>query len=179
MGDDQRRDLATFWHWLFKGDRDRPGYHRIVNRWALLHMAVGLAVAYLSGSLVKDAATSLLLPLAGIFIGLSFAWGGNAQALLQTEEIEHFADYHPGGFSEYLYTFQLAILVILVTLCLWGLAGLGIFDRLWPTSGRPAAYLAVEAGLFALASLTVRSCWHVVLGAQYLLAVRHKMRQTE
>lgn len=140
---------------------------------------MGTGVACVVTTSIEDAATNLLLPLAGILIGLSFAWGRNAQALLKTDEIERFSAFHPGGFSEYLYTFQLAILIILVTLCLWGLGGLGLFDNTWPTQPRRFAYFAVEAGLYSLASLTIRCCWHVVLGAQYLLAVRRLIRQRD
>lgn len=126
---------------------------------------------------LKDAANALLLPLAGIFIGLSFAWGGNSQALLQTEEVEKLSEYHSGGFVEYAYTFQMAILVIIGTLVLWGLAGLGVFDSRWPTPNSYYLYHGVSVGMYSMASMAVRECWHVTLGAQFLLVMRREIRK--
>jgi hypothetical protein len=69
-----------------------------------------------------------LLPLAGIFIGLTFAWGGNAVTLMQSEEINILADYRQGGLKEYVFKFQAAIFVLLFTMVIWGLAGLDVFE---------------------------------------------------
>lgn len=168
--------LPSFWPWLVKGTGAEPGYTRVIDRWLVCHLAVGAGLGLIVPVSVKAAATTLLLPLAAILVGLSFAWGGNAQALLQTEEIEEFAQYREGGFPEYVFTFQLAILTILITLSLWGVAGLGVFDCVWPTSSNEYGYFGVEVLLYAFAALTVRACWHVVLGAQKLLIVRRKVR---
>ncbi len=109
-------------------------------------------------------------------VGLSFAWAGNAQALMQTPEIEKLSIYHPGGFVEYVYTYQTAILAILVTLAFWGLAGLRVFDCVWPSPFQPRLYFAVRLFLFTLCSLTLRECWHVVMAAQLMLVLRKKIR---
>ena len=119
-----------------------------------------------------------MLPLAGIFVGLSFAWGGNAQALLGTPEIRDLTEQHEGGFEEYVYSFQSAILLILLTLVLWGLAGLNIFDNTWPTANNIYSYTITESILFMAASLAIRECWHVVLGAQWFLLARYKIGKT-
>ncbi len=119
----------------------------------------------------------LLLPLASIFVGLSFAWGGNAQALLQTKEIKDLTEKHEGGFEEYLYTYQLSILLILTALVSWGMAGLNIFDEVWPTEENAMVYLLLESILFFLASLAIRECWHVVLGAHAMLLAKHEISQ--
>lgn len=136
-------------------------------------------MAFLLPVSLREAAISLLLPLAGIFIGLSFAWGGNAQALLQTREIENISDHKPGGFEDYIFTFQAAILLILTTLIAWGVAGIGIFDLVWPTMEWPGIYGVVVAVLFFLFSVTLRECWHVVLGAQAMLLMRFHVRRRE
>ncbi|WP_369601632.1 hypothetical protein AAIA72_01205 [Hahella sp. SMD15-11] len=106
-----------------------------------------------------------------------FCLGGNAQALLQTEEIEEIASFKKGGFEDYVYTFQSAIFLILVTLCFWALAGLGIFDSIWPTRDSKIWYRSVVGFIFLLSSMTLRECWHVVLGAQQLLLMRFEARK--
>lgn len=161
----------NFWRWLFMGAGGAPGVRLLFwNPWTIVHFAIGLGLCKLVDLPVHEVAQLFLLPLAGIFIGLSFAWAGNAQALLMEREIELIAEFHPDGIQTYVYTFQLAILVILVTLIAWGLAALQIFDFVqWIAD-------AVEVTLYFLASLTVRECWHVVLGSQLLILARRTIR---
>jgi hypothetical protein len=166
-----------YWRWFFRGTGAGAGLARFADRWLVVHVAIGVSLAWINSIVLKDAANSVLLPLAGVFVGLCFAWGGNAQALLQTEELEQVGERHPGGFIEYLFVYQTAILVVLVTLVLWGFAGLALFDNLWPIDSRGLAYRVVRGVLFFFASLTVRECWHVVLGAQSMLYVRHELRR--
>lgn len=163
-----------FWRWLFCGLRDRPGYRQLVNLWLIMHIAIGVGVNSVVDVTIADAAQTFLLPLAGIFIGLSFAWVGNAQALLQESEIEKIARHHPDGIQTYVYTFQLAILVILITLVAWGLAGLEVFES--PMFQNEYVIYVVNSSLYFLASLTLRECWHVVIGSQLLILTRHNVR---
>jgi hypothetical protein len=166
-----------FWRWFLRGGRGR-GWRKFADRWLLLHLTVGLVLAYLVPAGLSSAATTVLLPLVGILIGLSFAWAGNAQALLQTEEIEQLADYRPGGFEEYVFTYQAAILTILSSVVLWGVAALGIFDLPCPWSCPTYVYFATKVALYAFSSITIRECWHVVLGAQMMLLMRRRIRRT-
>ncbi|RMG40527.1 MAG: hypothetical protein D6732_03225 [Methanobacteriota archaeon] len=169
--------MISFWQWLIKGSGNRPGLYRYFDRWILLHILVGAVMAHILPITLKEASTSLLLPVASILIGLSFAWGGNAQALLQTEEIENISSYKKGGFEDYVYTFQSAIFLILVTLFFWALAGLNIFDSVWPTCSNKIWYRLLIGLIFFLSSMTLRECWHVVLGAQQLLLMRFNARK--
>ena len=171
--------MNSFWKWLFVGSGAGPGLRRFLDWWLILHAVVGAGLALALPISLETAGTSLLLPIAGIFIGLSFAWGGNAQALLQTKEISRLSKYRQGGFVEYVFTYQAAVLLILISLCSWALAGLGIFDRIWPTLGHGLAYKSVAGVLFFLASMTVRECWHVVLGAQFMLLARVRITERD
>jgi hypothetical protein len=165
----------SFWAWFFKGSGAGPGVLKVIDRWLFIHLLIGVSVAALSPTEMCSAAKGLLLPLASIFVGLSFAWGGNAQALLQTKEIEDLTQQHKGGFEEYIYTYQLSILLILIALVSWGIAGLDVFDKVWPTAESSKTYFILESTLFFLASLAIRECWHVVLGAHAMLLVKHKI----
>jgi len=165
----------SYWHWLFRGSGGKPGYRRLINKWLLFHLLIGSLVSLAVSDALASAANTVLLPLAGIFIGLSFAWVGNAQALLQSAEIKKLSHYHAGGYREYVFVFQMAVLTILATLILWGLAGLRVFDAAWPTIAHPKVYFIVKVILFCLASMSIRECWHVVMGAQMLLLVQNKI----
>ena len=107
----------NFWRWLILGRESASGVRLLLcNPWTIVHLAIGIGLGKVVDLPVHEAAQLFLLPLAGIFVGLSFAWAGNAQALLMEKEIELLSDFHPDGIHTYVYTFQLAILVILVTL---------------------------------------------------------------
>ena len=169
--------IVTYWRWLYAGTGAGAGIRRYLDKWLIFHLILGSFLAWVSPATLQDGARGILLPLAGIFVGLSFAWGGNAQALLETPEIREMTEQHAGGFEEYLYTFQTAILFLLATLVLWGITGLGVFDLNWPTTSETTKYYLIESSLFFFASLAVRECWHVVLGAHWFLLARYRIKK--
>ena len=167
-----------FWVWFIKGSGGRSGFRRLLlNWWILLHLSVGWGLSHFVPVDLITAANAVLLPLVGILIALAFAWAGNAQALMQSTEIDELAEYHEGGFVDYVYIYQLAILVILATIVLWALAGLEVFDKVWPTTCRIVYYDLVKIVLYALSSITLRECWHVVLGAQLMLLAMRRIKR--
>ena len=167
----------SFWRWFFSRAYGRPGCLKVVDLWLLVHAAVGFFLAALIPGSLESVAGTILLPLVGILVGLSFAWAGNAQALLTSREIEDISQYHEGGYADYVFTYQCAVLLLLVALVGWGLAGMGLFDQTWPTSESPTIYGVVRFGLFSLISLAVRTSWEVVLGTQMLLIMRGVFRR--
>ena len=171
--------MVMFWEWLARGNGGKRGYRRVVNRWLMLHLGVGLALGVLAHDPMKEISRAVLLPLAGVLVGLAFAWAGNAQALLQTEQIHEFSSHRPGGYVEYVYTYQLAILVLLVTLSFWGITAIGVWDDRWPTARDFGWYLGVKCVAFTCLSVAVRECWHVVLGAQLMLIARKRIDEAQ
>ena len=165
----------SFWKWLFLV----KGLARFLNWWLLFHIIIGVSLAVVVEVSIAEAANTVLLPLAGILIGLTFAWAGNAQALLQTEEIELFTRYREGGLKEYVFVFQLAVFFLLTTLVAWGLGGMQVFERecIWQCG--PAAYIIAEAILYTFSSIALRECWHVVIGAQWLMLIRDRIRRAK
>lgn len=174
-----KSSYPTFWRWFFRSGARGAGWRRLFNRWCLFHVGVGAALTWLVRADLKTAASSVLLPLVGVLVGLSFAWAGNAQSLLQTEEIDTFSDYVPGGLAEFAYTYQAAILAILGCVTVWGLAGLGVFEHscFWQCSSQ--WYMGASVLLYASLSLTIRESWHVVLGAQQMLLIRASVRRAK
>lgn len=167
--------LPRFWLWFFRGIRGRSGWLKFRNGWLVLHAAVGASAAILLPLTLAEAAKSVLLPLVGILVAMSFAWVGSAQAIMQTAEIDRLAEEQGGGIEDYVFTFQSAILTILITLVLWGLAGLGVFDLKCPWACPGWLYTATSALLFFFASLSLRECWQVVMGAQMLLLAQRRI----
>ena len=171
------KELVGYWTWFFKGAGGKRGIRGLFDLWWLVHLMVGVTLSSIVQSDLATSANSVLLPLSGILIGLSFAWAGNAQVLLQSKEMHELAEHHEGGFVEYIFVYQTAILMILITMITWGLAGLGIFDRLWPTEKKEWLFFFVKVILFSLSSLAVRECWHVIKGAQWMLLVQREMKR--
>jgi len=168
--------LFNFWRWFFRGSGGKPGYRRLADRWLIIHLAIGVVLAVFVQVDIHTAANTVLLPLAGILVGLSFAWAGNAQGLMQTSEIEDLAEHHEGGFLEYVFVYQTAILVILLTMVLWGLTGLRVFDIPLPAPWNKVGAFILKTSLFSLSSMTLRECWHVVMGAQWMLLARSTIK---
>jgi len=159
----------TYWQWLRAGSGDRAGFRSVINVWILFHVAAGLVLAAIVPAALPSAANTVLLPLFGVFVGISFAWAGNAHALLLTSEIDEVVKRTPGGFTDYVYLFQTAILVLLTTLVAWGLAGLGVFGDKSGPFREMSGSAAVAVLLYSLLSISIRECWHVVLATQSML----------
>lgn len=171
--------LLGYWHWFFRGTGGSRGFLRLVNYWIIIHAIIGGIIAYLVEMKLSEIAGAVLFPIAGGFVGLAFAWAVNAQVLMQSEEIEKLAEHHKGGFAEYVYVYQTAILTLLVTLVLWALAGLRIFDSFGPDNNHDVLYYVSKLVLFTLCSLSVRESWHVVSGTSYLLLIRRQIHREQ
>lgn len=163
----------TFWQWLFRNGDTAAGWRRLVDGFLALHLLVGATVARLTTAGLADAASVVLFPLAGVVIGLAFAWGANSVAMMQVPEAEEFAQSHAGGVREYLRVFQLGVLVVLTVTVAWGLCGLGVPQAAVAlvfggnTPACPRLWGAVV--MFSLSSLAVRTAWQIVVGTQELL----------
>ena len=178
--DERSLTVINFWVWFCQGSgTGDPGYKRIINGWGCLHLFIGAILAYVVPKTLDVAAATVLLPLAGVFVGLSFAWAGNAQALLQTDEISLISKSAPGGLRDYVFSYQLAILALLITLAIWGIAGLGLFEKYALLRHHPDLYRICALCLYAVSSFSLRECWHVVMFAQAMLLARADVREAQ
>lgn len=185
-----RAARITFWKWFFQGlghdvqagvgsanGSSRPGYQRFADLWSVFHVGVGFVCVFVVRIPLFEAANSVLLPLAGALVGMTFAWIGNAQALLRLPEIERLAkakgEY---GFADYVFVFQAAILLVLFSLAFWAFAGMKVFDETWPTPANPLTYDCIKLILFLSVSMTFRECWHVILGTMQLMLKSHELK---
>lgn len=182
----------NFWKWFFRGDSgdlspiekaDHPfglksaGITLFFNKWLAIHFVVGLFLALFVNIDLSKAANSVLFPLAGVFVGLSFTWGGNAMSLMRSEEIARLADNRDGGLRQYIYKFQMAILTLLSSMIFWGLAGLELFDFSTSNPASKIVHYLIATLLYALTSCAIRECWQVVLGAQNMLLLIRVIRK--
>lgn len=159
--------IPTFWHWFFHGVAKKPGYRRVANAWGVFHLSVGGFAAFAVDVDFQDLAKSALLPLMAILVGLTFSWAGNVNSIMQTKEVQKFLE-QKGGALEYVFTFQLCILINIAVICAWCVPLLDL-PYLLPPGSRAIVERAMEAVLFAAVSLAVRTGWHAVVGSNMLL----------
>jgi hypothetical protein len=157
----------------------RPGIACIANKWIMKHLLVGAILLRIVPVTIKEAATTVLFPLSGVFIGISFAWVGNAHNLLQSEEIRRLTGNHKGGQRHYIFVYQTSVLVIISTLIAWGLSGLGAIDHIFPVTRYPYCYVIVTWLLYSMLSLTISECWSIVFSTQLMLLYQTKIRHLQ
>lgn len=171
------RQLPGFWTWFFRGHNGRSGMRRLLDRWALLHVFVGYGLSALILLPIQEVSEKALLPLMAIFVGLSFSWAGNAHALLQSDEIVRHASKRPGGIFEFVYTFQLCILVMLVVITAWVIASLDLPYRFTSILSGEHFNVGAKIFLYTSLSLAIRTSWEAVLGANMLLLIRAEVKR--
>ena len=162
----------SFWRWFFGGDIvSRPGWKKIVcNGWFLVHVAaVGPFGAFLlRGEHVSGIAAKAVLPMAVVFAGMCFAWSGQASALLAHKDLASFFSKHPDGALNYIYTYQMGIFLLLVTVIYWGMMTL-----VGGETGSLCDSILKAVGL-TLFSISIRECWALPLGMSYMLGIMQK-----
>lgn len=160
----------NFWQWLID---DWKAQMKLIlgDRYVFFHILGAL----LFGIKIIDPtkfATTILLPFASIIIGISFAWGGNAVALLSDGALQTIAEQHKKGFENYVYKFLLSILILLGTLVCWLFVATGIFCGTSSILSNIIFYF-----ILMLSSIALREVWHVILGVQYMLLWKYHINR--
>lgn len=170
--DHEATRLPTFWRWFWRGNGEKPGARRLVGWHSIIHLVVGFLAAWVVAKPLNEVAAQALLPLIAIFVGLTFSWAGNAHAILQSREVMKIAGSRPGGIAEYVFTFQLCILVVLFSVSAWILPILNTKYLLEDIIDIETFNYCAGVALYALISLAFRTSWQAVLGANMLLLAR-------
>lgn len=174
------RSRETFWRWLLEPGETPRGLWNVVDPYLALHGVIGIGVALLAIPGLAAAASIVTFPLAGVVIGLAFAWGANAVAVMQTPEIQKLGERVPGGVEEYLRLFQLSVLIVLGVVVCWGLCGLSVPQKAVSLIMGEHVPMALRIGgrvvMYALLSLAIRTAWEVVVGTQELLKAAMTIR---
>ncbi|WP_437817116.1 hypothetical protein [Sorangium sp. So ce1078] len=166
-----------FWPWFW-----RAGVVSFLDRWLVMHVVAGAALAFATTGKLSDIAVPASVPFAAILVGLAVAWSGNASALLQSLELQRIGAGEDGRatlFRAWVFQYQAAVLGILACTTAWALAAAGIFNN------RLVAWLpwwvrmAGRAALFCFSCITVRECWQVVGAVQMKLLGQLELKRQE
>ena len=153
--------IDTFWKWLIRGgDKSPAGWRNIVDQYLIVHVLMALIATALVRADPFDFAKTALFPAASILVGMSLAWTTRAATVLQTAELRErlISDQRPA--EDYIYGYQLAILVIIVMVgyvAVMAGGGLNVVVFGAPKDQQISAFV-----LYLLLSLSLRECWGAV-----------------
>lgn len=168
--------FVTYWIWVFRGAGDLgPGYRRVVeDRWLFFDLFLATILTFCLDKPFSSVAGAVIVPLCGVFIGISLAWVGSSYSTLDSDELRLMGSFHEGGYREYPFILQTAVLIFLTAIVLWGVVGTGILDPLFRERNTPW-YWGMGVCLFGSVSLCVRTCWKMVLFSHYLLISKERI----
>lgn len=153
--------IDSFWRWFLRGSANSvAGWRNVVNGFLTFHIIIAGAATLAIRSDPFEFAKTALFPAASILVGMSLAWTTRAATVLQSPELRSriFNDDRPA--EDYIYGYQLAVLVIIVMVAYVALmAGGGVDFRVFgpPTDQNIAGFF-----LYLLLSLSLRECWGAV-----------------
>lgn len=148
--------MTNFWKWVFKGvESAPPGYKSIVNAYLFFHVLIALIAQTLIKSDPFIFAGKALFPAASILIGMSMAWTTRASTILQSKELRSalFSADRPA--EDYVYGFQLAILIIIIMVTYVSIMAGGGFNL--SVLGNPIDQYASGFWMYLLLSISLRA----------------------
>lgn len=188
--------MNNFWNWLYFGTGGEAGWHRIASPpFIAIDLLWGLVIVSIVSIAPSKASQIVILPLSGALIALAVAWAGNVQTLILSEEVKRVLPVSAGGIADYLFPFQLGILVLLIALAAWALAAFGVFDfygdgdksgltlQVFGAAKSERLQATVMVILLALSSLAIRTCWqvlrHIFVLIELVARVRKAIEESE
>lgn len=170
--------MIGFWTWLAFGTEKSPaGFRNVINEYLIFHISIGMFATIFIESDPFNFASKALFPASSILIGLSMAWTTRASTILQTKELREalFTSERPA--EDYIYGFQLAILmVVMMVVYVAIMAGGGIRVHIAPPH---IEEITSSFFMYFFISLALRECWGVINftnGLSILEFVRTKKR---
>lgn len=158
---------ANFWRWLCRPRKKHEGFRRIKWRHLVFYVFVaagGTAIMHWQEISIEKCATGGLLTLIAILVGVAFSWVGNAIALISDTDFTEVIRSGPGGIQTYVFSYLLSVLIIAVSLVLWGLGSLGLFAAIQGEAW--VGYRLIQGLMLVFAVASVHHAWRIVLSAQ-------------
>jgi hypothetical protein len=159
--------MAAYWI-----GRAPAGIYNVFNRFAVVHAAVALGADILIKSDPFTFAGKALFPAASILIGMSMAWTTRASTILHSKDLRDALFNQERPAEDYVYGFQLAILIVISMIVLVALmAGGGLNISLF---GNKVDSFLSGFWMYLFLSLSLRECWGVVNFTNMLSMLEYK-----
>lgn len=152
--------IREFWPWFFARDGRKTGLRLVSIRWLVLDCIVA---AILTFSLNADGfvfAEKALFPAASILMGMAVAWTGQASAIVSNEEFQKKILKEDRRLEDYLYGYQMSILILFITIGYMAIMAAGGFN--FYIYDRQFSVLTSSFFMFLLVSLSTRECWSII-----------------
>ncbi|MEW9855856.1 hypothetical protein [Novosphingobium sp. M1R2S20] len=153
--------------------RGKTGIWTLLNWWLALDLAVAsVATAFLKvdGFLFAEKG---LFPATAILVSMSVAWTARAATVINDNDFRKAIISEDRPLVDYVYGYQLCLLVIMSTVVYIAIMAVGGFDfyMFTPEISRAASTVA----LYFLLSLSVRLCWTVINFSNLLALLKDRL----
>ena len=170
------KDSFRFWKWVCTGIQDengvsKSGFSLFFDWWMIAHLTISSVCPTIFFNNFEQISTSLVIPLSSVLFGISIAWASTSFSFILSDELIKAARYEPGGIVTFIYSYQLAWLINLITLSVWLLGALVIRDIIPILSKNGYATFLFQFVLYFLLSVSIRECWHVVKQTSHLMLI--------
>jgi hypothetical protein len=170
--------IRGFWSWLVWPDRDGDrGISNVVNRWLIFHLSLAALISLTGNANGNEIAAKIALPGSAVLIGLAFGWAGRSAGLFTDKAFSKFIIENGAPIEGYVYSFQLAILAVLLfvaTSLTISYGGIGVTTYNDNADERINKFIVT-----ALGSIASRECWGVIMFVNRLTIQFYKVREDE
>lgn len=171
---------VTFWRWFFCWEKSYPGYKRVINFWLCCDALISILITHFTSISLEEIANKTLLPLCSVFVGIAVSAATNGHAIVTSSEIRDLAISNEGGLEDYVYSFYIAILGLLITICYWGFLTLKVLNFDANIMQNKCFSLSLKElflffGLF-LISLSIRLSWRTLISVPLFVLVSQQVR---
>lgn len=166
------KESISFWSWFFK--KNDGGLYRIFDYRIIYDLLIGFLLTVFIETSIVNVARTILFPLFGLLIGMTFAWLANATSILQTNEIRKLSEKKEGGIKSYIYIYQTVILVVLTVMSLWSIIAMKFMYSLFINTNIIVIDI-IKTMAYSSLSTVIRFCWQGSLGTQKFLIIRTKI----
>lgn len=175
--DQEKIKVIGFWKWLFEknSSTNLRGISNIINIWLLFHLIAAIILAFIFKAPASEISKSAALPGAAALIGLAFGWAGRSTSLLQEKNFSEFIINYGPPAEGYIYSFQLAILSVIIFISIALALTAGGFGI--SLGNHTKDELANKFILFFFGSIAARESWGIVLFANKLTIKYYKIKE--
>lgn len=166
--------IPTFWKWLWRNERTgRSGLRLLLNYWIFFHALIGIILTCFMTLDPFSFASKALFPAASILIGMAIAWTSRAATVLQDSNFREKVINKNLPLEDYLYSYQLSLLVIIITVIYVSIMAGGGFNFFIYSSS--ISQNLSSFWLYFLLSSAIRECWGVINFSNLLTLLHEKI----
>ncbi|NML93152.1 hypothetical protein [Novosphingobium olei] len=153
--------ITTFKNWLLFPKKGRDSGWRLLFGWKnILDVLISLLLIRFLKVDGFQFASKALFPAASIFVSMSIAWTSRAATIINDQKFRAKVIREEGDLEDYVYGFQLSLLVIMTTVIYIAIMAVGGLNFI--IISKEISVFFSSFFLYVLLIWSVRECWSVV-----------------